>query len=355
MPSRKQSRKSSKKKSKNQKKWMLLLIAFLGILGLSGLVLLFLPNVNNASNEYNYLYINSKASYEDVLNQLDQKELLSSKLCFKLVASIVNYQHHIKPGKYRIENNMTNFQLIKMLRLGQQEQVKLVINKLRTEEDFIQLIAKHLEPDADSIRNALHEIDFMKSIDVPFGCGICTVIPDSYIFSWNTSAHNVLNRLAHYYHAFWNEHRQNQAKSLGFSENEIMVLASIVEEESNYLPEKGNIASVYINRLKSGMKLQADPTAKYAFGDFSIKRVTSAITALPSPYNTYHTIGLPPTPICTPSKNTIDAVLNAPKTNFFYFCAKEDFSGQHRFAANYVEHMKNAALYQQALNKRNIH
>lgn len=355
MPSRKQSKKSSKTKRKNQKKWMLLLIAFLSILGLSGLVLLFLPNVSVNSPENNYFYISTGAKYEDVLYQLDQKQLLSSKISFQLVATMVNYQHHVKPGKYLIEDNMSNFQLIKMLRLGQQEQVKLVINKLRTEEDFIQLIAKQLEPDADSIRNALHDIDFMKSIDVPFGCGICTVIPDTYIFSWNSSAHNILNRLAHYYHAFWNEQRQNQAKSLGFSENEIMVLASIVEEESNYLPEKGNIASVYINRLKSGMKLQADPTAKYAFGDFTIKRVTSAITALPSPYNTYYAVGLPPTPICTPSKNTIDAVLNAPKTNYYYFCAKEDFSGQHRFAANYVEHMKNAALYQQALNKRNIH
>lgn len=345
----------SKKKSKNPKKWKLILIGFLSFLGLAGLLLLFLPNVNNVSNENKYLYINSKASYEDVLNQLDQKELLSSKLSFKLVASIVNYQRHIKPGKYRIENNMTNFQLIKMLRLGQQEQVKLVINKLRTEADFIQLLAKNLEPNEDSFQVALHDIEFMKNLGVPIDCGVCLVVPDTYLFSWNNSAQNVLNRLAKYYHAFWNENRELKAKALGFSPNEIIVLASIVEEESNYLPEKGNIASVYMNRLKSGMKLQADPTAKYAFGDFSIKRVTSAITSLPSPYNTYYTIGLPPTPICTPSKNTIDAVLNAPKTNYYYFCAKEDFSGQHRFAANYVEHMKNAALYQQALNKRNIH
>ena len=128
-----------------------------------------------------------------------------------------------------------------------------------------------------------------------------------------------------------------------------------MEEESNKRDEQPNIASVYINRISKGMKLQADPTAKYAAGDFALRRITSAHTSIASPYNTYYVSGLPPGPICTPSARTIKAVLAAPQTNYLYFCAKEDFSGYHRFAATYSEHLKNAGLYQAALNRRGIH
>ena len=132
---------------------------------------------------------------------------------------------------------------------------------------------------------------------------------------------------------------------------EVVVLASIVEEETNYGPEKPLIASVYINRLERGMPLQADPTVKYAVGDFTLKRILNKHLAVESPFNTYLHAGLPPAPICLPSKASIDAVINAKETNYLYFCASDKLDGTHRFAATLAEHNRNAARYHAAISR----
>jgi UPF0755 protein len=302
-----------------------------------------------------YIYITKGASYDDVLQQMSSKQLVANLASFRFFASLVNYKAHIHPGKYGIAPGMSNFRIVTMLHAGSQTPVRLVINKLRTEHDLLQYLSANLESDSSMYKRLLSDSVFAHQLGAKTNCGVCIIIPDTYDFWWNTPADEALIRLSKYYEKFWNEERTAKALSLGYSPAEIMVLSSIVEEETNYNPEKPLIASVYINRLKHGMPLQADPTARYAIGNFFVKRITAEITSFPSPYNTYYVAGLPPTPICTPSQATIDAVLSADSTGYFYFCAKEDFSGRHNFATTYDAHLTNAQKYQEALNAKGIH
>jgi UPF0755 protein len=179
-------------------------------------------------------------------------------------------------------------------------------------------------------------------------------IPDSYDFYWNTTAKDFLSRIGSYYEKFWNAERKKSASVLNLSRGEVATLASIVQQESNYKPERPIIAGVYLNRLRKGMRLQADPTVVFAVGDFSIRRVLKEHLSYDSPYNTYLYAGLPPGPIALPARDAIDAVLKADKHNYLYFCAHADFSGKHAFAANLAEHDKNAAKFRKALNNRKI-
>jgi UPF0755 protein len=179
------------------------------------------------------------------------------------------------------------------------------------------------------------------------------IIPDTYILNWNTSVKKILQRLSKEKDKFWHEdNRLTKANNLGFTPKQVYTLASIVEEETNKNDEKGNIASVYINRYKKGMPLGADPTIKFALKDFGLKRILYGHLQVTSPYNTYKNTGLPPGPICTPSEKTIDAVLDAPTTNYLFFVARSDFSGYHHFSSSYAEHEQYAKQYQQALNER---
>jgi UPF0755 protein len=184
---------------------------------------------------------------------------------------------------------------------------------------------------------------------------MCLIIPDTYEFYWNTSAYNILQKIGKNYFTFWTDERKQLAKAKGLPVTKVATIASIVEEETNINEDKGNIASVYINRLQKGIPLQADPTVKFAIGDFTIRRVTGEHLMFNSPYNTYMYASLPPGPICTPSKKTVDAVLHAPDTKYLFFCAKEDFSGYSVFAATLAEHQKNAKAYQKALDAKGIH
>lgn len=179
-------------------------------------------------------------------------------------------------------------------------------------------------------------------------------MPDTYEFYWNATPNKIIKRLVEYREKFWTDKRKAQAASLGLSPIEATILASIVEEETNKADEKPIVARLYMNRLKKGMLLQADPTVKYAVGNFGLKRILQQHLNIESPYNTYKHPGLPPGPIRIPSGNTIDAVLNAPSNDYIYMCAKEDFSGYHNFTSSYSEHLNNARRYQAVLNKRNI-
>ncbi|MGH2644575.1 MAG: endolytic transglycosylase MltG, partial [Chitinophagaceae bacterium] len=184
---------------------------------------------------------------------------------------------------------------------------------------------------------------------------LCAVIPNTYLFFWNSSVETVFKKLKDDQNKFWNSKRKSEANSLGLTDNQAYILASIVEEETTKSKDKSLVASVYLNRLRSGMRLSADPTARFAAGDFNIQRITNKQTGFPSPYNTYLNKGLPPGPICTPSINTIDDVLHAPKTPYLFFCAQADLSGYNVYAVTYKEHLKNARAYQKALDSLNIH
>lgn len=182
----------------------------------------------------------------------------------------------------------------------------------------------------------------------------CLFIPETYQVYWDMSAEEFFERMQKEHQKFWNQERLDKATAIGMTLTEVCTLASIVEEETNNNPEKPMVAGLYINRLHTGMPLQADPTIKFALQDFGLRRITNAHLAVKSPYNTYINAGLPPGPIRIPSPIGLDAVLNHTKHNYLYMCAKEDFSGTHNFASNYAEHMKNARKYWNALNERKI-
>jgi UPF0755 protein len=180
------------------------------------------------------------------------------------------------------------------------------------------------------------------------------IIPATYEIWWNAEPKKVVDKFSDAYKAFWTTTRKQAAAGIGLSIPDVVTIASIVEEETNQNDEKEMVASVYLNRWRKGMKLDADPTVKFAIGDFSLRRILKVHTQFPSPYNTYWRVGIPPGPICTPSASSIDAVLANKKTDYLFFCAREDFNGHHNFAATYETHLANARKYQQALNQRGI-
>jgi UPF0755 protein len=249
---------------------------------------------------------------------------------------------------------MSNLALVRMLRSGRQVPVKVTFNTVRTKEDLAEKITANLEVTKAQFLQLLQDSVYIRKFDFEEETIMSMFIPNTYEFWWNTSAETLFDRMYKEYQSFWTEERKAKAKALGLSQQEVSTLASIVQAESQKSDERPRIAGVYLNRLRIGMALQADPTLVFAAGDFSIKRLTGVHMAIDSPYNTYKYPGLPPGPINLPDINSLDAVLNTEKHDFLYFCAKEDFSGYHSFASNYNDHMANARRYQRALNAANI-
>jgi UPF0755 protein len=256
----------------------------------------------------------------------------------------------VKAGKYVIEKGASIYNVVRMLRSGRQTPVNLVMNKLRTKEDFAKKIGSSFEPDSAAVMALLNNNDSLVKYRLDTNTVMTAVIPNTYSILWNTSAPRIFKRLFEEHEAFWNAERKKKAAGLGLTPTQVYILASIVEEETNMEPDKGRIASVYLNRIETGMRLGADPTVKFAMKDFGLKRIYHKHLAFPSPYNTYQNSGLPPGPICTPSPRTIDAVLNSPSTSYLYFVARPDFKGYSNFAATYEEHLRNAKAYQRALD-----
>jgi UPF0755 protein len=237
-----------------------------------------------------------------------------------------------------------------MLRAGRQSPVNLVIIKLRTKEDLAKKIGDNFECDSISVSKFLYNTDSLSKFGLDTNIVMTSIIPNTYTFTWNTTPSKIFKKLYAEEEKFWTKDRIQKAKKLNLDKNQVYILASIVEEETNKQDDKGKIASVYINRMNKGMKLAADPTVKYAMRDFGLKRIYFKHLSYPSIYNTYQNAGLPPGPICTPSTKTIDAVLNEPTTDYLFFVAKSDFSGYSNFASDFTEHSKYAKQYQQALD-----
>ena len=302
-----------------------------------------------------YLYIHTGANYEQVKAELQEDGFISDMFSFDLLAQRAQLPAHIHAGKYRIGREMSNFNIIRMLRSGRQTPVKLVINKLRTKRDLIVLLSSNLEADSASLQQMMTDKAYLTAFGLDTNTVMCAIMPDTYDFYWNTNADKAFRKIFKNYARYWDAAHRDEAGKQGLSQKQAIIIASIVDEETNLSDDKPKIASVYINRLQKGMKLQADPTVKFALGDFTIRRVAGAMLTNTSPYNTYLYEGLPPGPICTPAISSIEAVLQAPKTNYLYFCAKEDFSGHSAFAATFDEQLKNARAYQKALDARGIH
>ncbi len=220
---------------------------------------------------------------------------------------------------------MSIVNLVRMLRAGRQEPVNLVITKLRIKEDLAKKIGNNFETDSNSVIKFLNNNDSLSQFDVDTNSLMTIVIPNTYTFTWNTSLQKILKKLHTEEIRFWNDNRIKEAQKLQLSQKEVYTLASIVEEETNKQEDKGKVASVYLNRMRKGMRLAADPTVKFAMKNFELKRIYTKYLSYPSPYNTYTNAGLPPGPICTPSIRTIDAVLNMPETDYIFFVARSDF------------------------------
>lgn len=300
------------------------------------------------------LYIRTNAATKQaVLDSLTANGIIKNQMVFNFLADRMKYWTNIKPGKYDIKKGSSALSIIRKLRNGQQTPVNLVITKLRTKEDLARLSGSKFEFDSAEMIRYINT-DLIKKGQVDTNTAMTLVLPDTYTFFWNTTPEKVFSKLSDESTRFWTAERRQKAEAKGFTIAQVYTLASIVEEETNAQTEKGNIASVYMNRIKLGMPLQADPTVKFALKDFGIKRIYEKHLMTESPFNTYRNRGLPPGPICTPSRKTIDAVLNAPTTNYLYFVASPQFNGTHEFSASYAEHLQKAKAYQQALNQRGI-
>lgn len=310
---------------------------------------LFGPNTNFGENKKSF-YIKTGSNFNEVIAGLTNENILKNPGTFKWVAKKLDYDKMVKAGRYVIDKGASIYDIVKKLRSGRQTPVNLVITKLRTKEDLAKKIGTNFECDSIEFTNLLNEEDSLKKYGLDTNTVMTAVLPNTYSIFWNSTARGIFRKLYEAQEIFWNAERKKKASGLNLSPAQVYTLASIVEEETNKEADKGKIASVYLNRLETGMKLGADPTVKFAMRDFGLKRIYFKHLQYPSPYNTYQNAGLPPGPICTPSAKTIDAVLNAPSTGYLYFVAKPTLDGYSNFATNYAEHLRFAKEYQQALD-----
>jgi UPF0755 protein len=309
---------------------------------------IFGPNVTAPTDKY--FYIKTGESFDEVISSLKDQKIVKGGFFFDKLLAQAKYKSNVKAGRYEIKDNTSIYSLIKMLKAGKQSPVRLVINKLRLKEDLAGKIGKTFEVDSIEVINFLSNKDSLASYKLDDNTLMSAIIPNTYEFNWNTSFKKIFGRLKSEQEKFWNEDRLQKATSKNLTPLQVYIIASIVEEETNKADDKPLVASVYTNRLLKGEKLQADPTVKFAKKDFLMTRILFSDLKFESPYNTYAHAGLPPGPICTPSTKSIDAVLDAPKTDYMFFVAKPDFKGYSNFAVTYAEHQVFAKAYQQALD-----
>jgi len=301
--------------------------------------------------EDGFLYVKTGATLPELKQQLVDDNILGSLTWFNIAEKFLSFDK-VKPGKYKIDGGMSVLTLLRMLRNGSQTPVNFVVTKIRTKEQLAGRMGKAFEFDSTAAISYLNNSDSLNKYGLDTNTVMAAVLPLTYENKWNTTPDVVFGKFYDAYKIFWTDERKQKAQQKGLTPMQAVTLASIVDEETNASKEKGTIASAYLNRIKKGMPLQADPTVKFALKDFSIKRVLLKHLSAQSPYNTYRNKGLPPGPICTPQQATIDSVLNAPETEYIYFVASPAFDGTHVFSTNYQDHLKLAKEYQGALNER---
>jgi UPF0755 protein len=300
-----------------------------------------------------YFYISKGTTYTQLLSEIEKQQILHSNTWFKWVSNWMEIKH-IRPGRYKIKKGMSVFKLLRMIRNGQQSYVKLSIIKERTLQDLAGKIGTRLDMETDSA-TFLHFItnhDSLFSYGVDSSTVLALVMPYSYELSWADEPRKIVDQFHKSWQLYWTAEKKKKAAALGLSPLEVSTLASIVEEESNDNEDRYNIASTYLNRLRKGMKLQADPTVKYVTRNFKLNRIMYGHLDLSSPYNTYQNTGLPPGPICTPSLEALDAVLNAPATDYLFFVASWKFDGSTIFTSNYTDHRRYVNLFHEEQKRR---
>ena len=300
-----------------------------------------------------YVCLPTNATMEILLESVKKTNVIIDFGSFEKMAKSKNLDKKYKPGRYRLKNGMSNYDLIKLFKSGKQVTVKISFHYARTVNHLAGKLNGKLEADSTDLVNFWNDYSTMKKLyDVDPPNIPMLFIPNTYDFYWNTDAKEFTDKIYKQYEKFWNDERKAKAKKLGLTSAEVVTLASIVQSEQSKIKEEWPIiARLYLNRLQMGMKLQADPTVIYAIGDFTITRVLEKHLAFESPYNTYLHEGLPPGPIMITEPECIDAVLDPDSNAYIYMCAKEDFSGKHNFTSSFSEHQKNAKKYQRELSK----
>ena len=312
------------------------------------------PIIQIDNSEKAIIYIPTGSNYQDIVEIFETNNYLTDKIIFNFFAKQKKYINNIKAGKFEIKNGMTVNNLINLLRSGNQIPVRITFNNIRFLPKLAGTVSPNLELDSAELMSLLNDSIYISNLGYNSKTIISLFLPNTYEFWWNTSADAFIKRMQKEHDKFWSKDRLEKANKMGLSAEEVSILASIVQEETNNTAEMSRIAGVYMNRLKVGMKLQADPTARFAYGDFNVKRINYDYLKIDSPYNTYMYAGLPPGPICMPNPNTIDQVLNYEHHKYFYFCAKADNSGTHVFERNLRSHNRNARAYHRYLNRLNI-
>jgi len=303
------------------------------------------------------LLVPTGATYAALHDSLFSQDRVRFEKFFDLYARRIglNKDAAVRPGRYLLDDTMNCIQVARMLRLGRQTPKNVIINNARTPAQLARRLAAQIEADSSLIASVL--LSDSTALALGFSSPLemfAIFIPDTYEMYWNTAPRQIVKRMKKEWDKFWTSARTKRLDSTGLSRMQAVTLASIVYEETRKTDEMPVVAGVYMNRLRIGMPLQADPTVKYATGDFSLRRILRKHLQTDSPYNTYKYKGLPPTPICMPSKEAIDAVLEYSRHDYLYFCAREDFSGYHNFARTYSQHLQNARRYSAELDRRGI-
>ncbi|MBL7963671.1 MAG: endolytic transglycosylase MltG [Flavobacteriales bacterium] len=341
-------------------RWVRWVLIFLVLLALIAAVLGWMAwrRINGPgtafTEESRVLLIPSSATYEQVVDSLRAEGAFRDEELFRLVAERKKYPSRVKSGRYRIVRGTSLNDLVDMLRSGQQEPVRVTFTNIEDLPELAGRVAQYLEPDSLAMLELLADTTLMRSLGHSPETFIGMFIPDTYEFWWNTTPAKFVERMRKEHEAFWTVSRLAKADAIGLKPGKVATLASIVQAETVKPDESPRIAGVYLNRLRIGMPLQADPTLKFALGDRAIRRLLNVDKQIDSPYNTYLYTGLPPGPINMPERRFIDAVLDAERHEFLYFCAREDLSGYSNFARTYDQHLVNARRYQRALDQQGI-
>ncbi len=301
------------------------------------------------------LLIPRGADLDVVVDSLRAIGAIQDETAFRWLCEQKKYASKVKPGRYRIPNGTSMNELVNKLRAGEQEPVRVTFNGIKRLPELAGKLGRVLEPDSLAFLQFLMDGDAQRKAGYSAETFIAAFVPNTYEFWWTTTPEQFIERMGKEHSTFWNAERQAKADALKLSPVEVATLASIVQAETVKRADAPKIAGVYLNRLRIGMPLQADPTLKFALGMDSVSRVLQQDMEVVSPYNTYRNTGLPPGPINMPETSMIDAVLNAEKHDYLYFCARADLSGFSDFAKTYDQHLVNARKYQRALNERGIY
>lgn len=319
--------------------------------GIAALVwhLIFSPAIN--ISEPIQFVVNRQDNLQSIAERLSDGAGLEYPQVFMLLAQRMNVEKNLRPGKFEIKPGMNNRELAILFRKGGTYTVDVVIRGSQDVRKIAKVLSDKIEPAEDEIQALLNDNKYLSNFGFDSMSVAAMFIPNTYNMYWYTTADEVLTKLHQEYLKFWDSTKKAKADSLGLSPLQVAVLASIIDKETNQVDEMPMIAGVYLNRLKNGWKLQADPTVKFALDSMSMTRIYNSDTKIEHPFNTYFIDGLPPSPICIPSVQSQEAVLNYTKHNFMYFCARPDFSGYHVFAVSLDAHNRNAAIYHKFLNK----